>query len=297
MVSVNECAMEVVETLLDYVDELNIDVRELRNGATVVDCGVEAPGGIRSALMFSLAAMGGVAELDTLVRTIGKQPLLFLDIVTETPLLATIACQWPYWRIEVESKMYDIFGPARALARIPEEIYDRLGYEDDFDMCVALLYASEIPGEDLADFLARACNVDPEGLTILVARDGSLASIVERSSRVLLYSLRDLLRLDGIDVISAHASVPIVPRSPEDAIFYAGSCFLHVRTDADLDLGDIASKLVSRSRREYGSPILSMPRERAEEILLPSSVMLFDDSRSEMASAGYQDLDRILNLI
>ncbi|MEM0022722.1 MAG: methenyltetrahydromethanopterin cyclohydrolase, partial [Archaeoglobaceae archaeon] len=64
MLSVNEIALEIVETMLDYEEELRIQSKKLENDATVVDCGVNVPGSYEAGILYTQVCMGGLADVN-----------------------------------------------------------------------------------------------------------------------------------------------------------------------------------------------------------------------------------------
>ncbi len=60
---INEMGFEVFEEMLDYGDELQIEVHELENGTVVIDAGVEARGGIGAGIYLSRLCMSDLADI------------------------------------------------------------------------------------------------------------------------------------------------------------------------------------------------------------------------------------------
>ncbi|MGI6331424.1 MAG: methenyltetrahydromethanopterin cyclohydrolase [Zhaonellaceae bacterium] len=65
MFSVNQEAVRIVkEKIIPYAEQLNCKVIKLKNGATVVDMGVEMPGGYLAGKLFVEATIGGLGHVD-----------------------------------------------------------------------------------------------------------------------------------------------------------------------------------------------------------------------------------------
>ena len=65
MFSINQQAVKIVkEKILPFVEQLNCRVVHLKNGATVVDMGVEAPGGFQAGKLMVEATIGGMGHID-----------------------------------------------------------------------------------------------------------------------------------------------------------------------------------------------------------------------------------------
>ena len=69
-------------------------------------------------------------------------------------------------------------GPARALALKPEETYEEIGYMDEADIAILTLEADQLPGEDVTDYIAQECKVQPENVFVLVAPTSSLVGSI-----------------------------------------------------------------------------------------------------------------------
>jgi methenyltetrahydromethanopterin cyclohydrolase len=63
MISVNKYGYRAFEEMLDNAEELNIEVSELSNGATVVDAGINAPGGYGAGMYLSRLCLADLADL------------------------------------------------------------------------------------------------------------------------------------------------------------------------------------------------------------------------------------------
>ena len=53
MDSINRMAIELVDEAIDFADELRVDAYELDSGATVLDFGVDAEGGIEAGMLLA----------------------------------------------------------------------------------------------------------------------------------------------------------------------------------------------------------------------------------------------------
>ncbi|HDM60110.1 MAG TPA: methenyltetrahydromethanopterin cyclohydrolase, partial [Archaeoglobus veneficus] len=62
MISVNELAFNLIEEILDYEEdyeeEYKINIETLDNGATIIDCGVNVPGGYNAGILYTQVCMG-----------------------------------------------------------------------------------------------------------------------------------------------------------------------------------------------------------------------------------------------
>src|SRR4029453_16258718 len=102
MVSLNELAWRRCDNLAGAAERLNIAVLQSADGARVVDCGVEAAGGLEAGRLMAevcLADLGGVAIQQ---GNIGDWAGPLVTIQTDQPMLACMASQYAGWQITAE---------------------------------------------------------------------------------------------------------------------------------------------------------------------------------------------------
>ena len=63
MISVNERATTIVQQMINDCEALGVRVKRLKNGADVIDAGVEAPGSMEAGRLFACACMGGLGQV------------------------------------------------------------------------------------------------------------------------------------------------------------------------------------------------------------------------------------------
>mgnify|MGYP002760241048 FL=1 len=64
MESINRTAIELVDEALDFAGELDVAGYELDNGATVIDFGVDATGGVEAGLLMAEIQTAGLASVN-----------------------------------------------------------------------------------------------------------------------------------------------------------------------------------------------------------------------------------------
>ena len=242
MLSVNERAYQIVEDLIEFAEDYCVDVIELRNGATVIDCGINAKGSYDAGMFFIQISMGGLAGVNVQLEDVRDVSIPFVYVYTDYPALACLGCQMAGWKIEVDGFKGYASGPARALALKPKKIFDTLGYEDDTEYAVVTMESDRIPNEDVAEFVAYECDVDTSEVYMLVAKPNSLVGaiqIVGRVVEVALFKL-NLLGYDVNMIQNAMGKCPIPPICEKthvianDFIAYYGSVHLLAKQDSDL---------------------------------------------------------------
>ena len=62
-ISVNNNAFKIVEEMIENSQTLNVEVVKLKNGSTIVDCGIKVAGGHLAGLLLSKACLGNLANV------------------------------------------------------------------------------------------------------------------------------------------------------------------------------------------------------------------------------------------
>ncbi len=261
MLSVNEAAVDVVDEMICWSEELKIKVHTLDNGSTVVDCGIEVSGSYEAGLRFIEACMGGLGTASLGVRRIGNLPLAFVDVATDHSSIACLGAQTAGWQIGVGEYVAMGSGPARALARKPTEIFDRIAYHDDAECAVIALESNKLPDEEIMQFIADECKVDVDEVVALVAPTTCLVGSVQVAGRVIETGIRRLheLGFDTRNIQHAAGTAPIAPvmldemraiGSTNDSIIYYGSVVLTTRGFDE----EIFKQVPSKVAENYGKP-------------------------------------------
>ncbi len=291
MLSVNELALDVVEDMLDYEEELNVRSRKFSNGATVIDCGVNVKGGYDAGIMFVQICMGGLAGVNIQVDEINGIPIPFVWVYTDHPALACLGCQKAGWKIELDNFKAIASGPARALALKPRETYELIDYEDDTDYAVIVLETDTLPNAEVMEYIARECDVDVEETYAVVAPTRSLVGSIQISARVLETALFKMVQL-GYDpklVRNAIGRAPIAPimgdnvramGATNDSIIYYGSAILTVDR-----YEEVLENLPSEKSSAYGKPFYEIFKEAGYDfyridpnVFAPAKVVINDSS-------------------
>lgn len=261
LLSVNEKALEIAEEMMDWSDELKVKTIELKNGASIIDCGINVEGGYEAGLMFTNICMGGFGVSSISVRNINDIPLAFIDITTDHPAIACLGAQKAGWRISVDKYFAMGSGPARALALKPKKTYERIKYEDDYDYAVIALESNQLPDEKVIEYIAEACHVDSANVVALVAPTASIVGSVQVSGRVVETAVFKLNEL-GYDVnkiVSGTGCAPIAPVVKDDlkamgctndSVIYYGSVVLNVKGFEET----LFKQVPSSTSSDYGKP-------------------------------------------
>ncbi len=217
MFSINQQAVKIVkENIIPFAEQLNCKVYLLKNGATVVDMGVEARGGWLAGKLFVEATIGGMGHVDFGQFHLGELTLPSIDVYIDHPVEATLSSQFSGWKMprkDIPGYINPIgSGPARAIAR--NDIFSQSWhYQDIHHETVFAAQTQEIPDDKVAEMVAEACNLSPENVYILAAKTANLTGTIQVCSRTVEASLWRLYR-KGFDIgkiISGMGTCPIAP--------------------------------------------------------------------------------------
>jgi len=259
MESLNRMATELVDEALDFADELAVDAVELDNGATVLDFGLEAVGGVEAGLLLAEIQTAGLATLGTTVADVAGAPRTVVDLATDHPALACLCAQKAGWELSVDGFEGLGSGPARALVAEEEE-FARVGYRDEFDFAVLAVEADDLPGEAVAEHVADRCGVPPSGVFLPTFPTASIVGSVTTAARASeLAAFRAMeTGYDPLDLLSVSGRAPVAPVAADeetaiartnDALAYGARVHLTVEEPFD-----DPTELVSSAREDYGRP-------------------------------------------
>lgn len=217
MFSVSQDAVRIVkEKILPYAEQLNVSVHLLKNGATLIDMGVEAPGGWLAGKRFVEASIGGLGQVNFGVYRQDDIVLPSVDVYIDHPQEATLSSQFSGWKMPGKDAPGSIIpigsGPARAIAR--NDIFAQAwGYQDIHHETVFGAQTTELPNESVADEIAQACRIQPQNLYILAARTGSIAGMIQVCSRTVEAAMGRLFKkgFNLASIVCGSGTCPIPP--------------------------------------------------------------------------------------
>ncbi len=262
---INEMGFEVFEEMLDYADELKIEVHELENGTVVADAGVKAKGGYGAGVYLSRLCLADLAEVQLTPFDINGVLLPGIQVATDHPSVSCMASQCAMWQVKADKFFAMGSGPARVLARKTRDLYDKIGFEECSDVGVVVLEAGGLPDEKVASQMAEQCGIDPADLRIAVAPTDSIAGLVQVSARVVETGLHKLFT-SGFDITTIKSGWGRAPISPvtgdatmcmgssNDAIIYGGETYYTLRYDNLDELQQYLKGMPSTSSRDWGAP-------------------------------------------
>lgn len=263
----NALAAPQVEKLLAAADVLRLRVSRSDSGATLVDAGISAPGGLEAGRRIAEICMGGLGTV-TLVPGDGTvNGLTQLHVHSADPVLACLASQYAGWSLshgEDKGAFRALAsGPGRAIAR-RETLYDELDYADRFDRAVFVLEVDRVPPTPLIEKVARDCDLPAERVSFILTPTRSLAGTVQIVARVLEVALHKAHALHfPLDrIVDGTGVAPLPPPAADflsamgrtnDAILFGGSVTLFVDASDD-QARQLAATLPASASRDYGKP-------------------------------------------
>mgnify|MGYP000698075591 FL=1 len=270
--SVNKLTQPLVQELIDNSDKLRLGVQKLQNGCTIIDAGIDVPGGLEAGRIITEICMGGMGTASISQSAYTENWPLTINVHATNPVLACLGSQYAGWSLSHE-KYYALgSGPARAMATkqkegvtVPvEALYTELEYQDSADTTALVIENDKIPPVEIIDKIATACGVSAEKLTIIVTPTSSLAGGVQVVGRVLEVAMHKAheLHFPLENIIDGTGSAPICPPHPDfvkamgrtnDAILFAGQVHLFVK-GSDEDAEKLAKELPSSTSKDYGKP-------------------------------------------
>jgi methenyltetrahydromethanopterin cyclohydrolase len=270
--SVNREAKKLLDKLLTQANRYGVIVRKTKQGATLIDAGIKAKGGLQAGKIITEICLGGLGKANIYVGQYGDMHLPSILVRTDHPAIATMGSQFADWQIKHEDFFAIGSGPARALARKDTQLYQKIDYKDKADTAVIVLETGTEPPEPVIKEIAASCQIPIKGLSLILTPTTSLAGSTQVSGRIVETGIHKLMKL-GIDprkVMTAIGTAPIAPVHPKfivamgrtnDAILYAGRAHYNVTGYSDEELKKIVKKAPSSASKCYGQPFQKIFKE------------------------------------
>jgi len=262
--ALNARAADIADRMAERAAELRVDVHVLRSGARIIDAGISAPGGLAAGEAMAHACMGGLGHVSFVPLTIGGIAHQGVEIWTDHPAVACMASQYAGWAVHVDDYFAMGSGPLRAVARVEQELFEKLGYAESAERGVLVLETRAMPTERIVDWVSERAGIPASSLTFIVAPTASLAGGVQIAARIVETGLHkmDALGFDVRQVVSAVGTAPVPPVAKNDlraigrtndCILYGGRARYLVRAP-DETLADLAERLPASTSKDYGTP-------------------------------------------
>ncbi len=261
--SLNKAADLLARRMIENADRLKVAVRTTSRGSKVIDCGIDAVGGLEAGLTMAEICMAGLGLVNFVPSLAELWSGPSVTVRTDLPVVACMAAQYAGWKVQHEKFFAMGSGPMRAAAG-KEALFDKLGYREQPDVAVGVLETRTRPPDDVLHSLAEACGVADEQLTIVVAPTASQAGSVQIAARSVETALHKLFEL-GFDLNRVESGFGTAPLPPvarndlaaigrtNDAVLYGAEVTLWVRGDDEI-LREIGPKTPSSASPDYGEP-------------------------------------------
>lgn len=271
--SVNQMAWKIAQKFIDNPEFYGVNVSTSTAGATIVDAGVNAPGGFQAGKKLTECCMGGAGKAQLGFKTYGDVTFPSITVTSDHPAIAMLGAQFAGWRIkEPDGNIAIGSGPVRALTLKPKDVFEEIGYKDVSDKAVITLESNVLPSDVLIEKVTVASNIKAENLIVVVAPTASIAGLTQVAGRVVEVGIHKLKTLGlspkVIRYAMGYAPVPPVGTDFEvamartnDAILYGGTVYLTVDYDDETALQTMVNQAPSMASKDYGKPFLQIFRE------------------------------------
>src|SRR5262247_4194867 len=278
-VSVNALAAPRVAALVAAAPQLRLGVTLSEQGATIVDAGIAARGGLEAGRRIAEICMGG---LGSVALAPGEGKGAFQALAS---------------------------GPGRAIAR-RETLFEELGYADRSDRAAFVLEVDRVPPEPVIAKIARDCALAADRITIVLTPTRSLAGTVQVVARTLEVALHKAHALGFAleRIVDGTGAAPLPPPAPDflaamgrtnDAILFAGRVTLYVDA-ADADAARLAETLPASASRDYGKPFAQVFKDYQFDfykidpmLFAPAEVTVCNLASGKSFRGGKRDLARL----
>ena len=261
--TLNDRAHRLADRLAADAETLRIALWWTSDGARVLDCGVQAAGGLAAGLGMARVGLADLAGVTLLPPGTADLPCPLVQVVTDWPVLACMASQYAGWQVSAGKFFAMGSGPMRA-AYGKEELFDHIPGRERPGVAVGVLETRKLPTPEATAFLAEKLQLPPDRLTLLVAPTASIAGTVQVVARALETALHKLyeLKFDLTQVVSGAGVAPLPPVAADDvtgigrtndAVLYGGRVALWVRADDD-QLAAVGPRVPSSASRDHGAP-------------------------------------------
>jgi methenyltetrahydromethanopterin cyclohydrolase len=261
----NARAVDLITWGIEHSEELGIVTEKHQTGATLIDLGIKAKGGLAAGRFMTEVCLGGLGKTSVTTMRYEDVALPTIHVETDFPALATLGAQFAGWQIKTSDYFAMGSGPARAIALKPKELYQKIAYSEMSENAVLVLEADRYPTEEAIEYIAQECRTAPANVYALVAPTSSMAGAVQISGRVVESGIHRLSELgfDSKRILYGCGYAPISPIHPNaakamgrtnDAISYGGVTFYSVDSDDDTKLRELINRAPSSASKDYGRP-------------------------------------------
>lgn len=257
----NQRAWRICRQMTASASDFKVRHIELADGAQLIDCGIEVPGGLLAGLQVARVCTADLADIAFTTQAIGPWRGPAVRFATDHPVAACMASQYAGWKLAHDRYFAMASGPMRAAAQV-EDLYDHIGYTEVSDIVVGVLETDDFPPTSLCSEIAKKCGVPLSSLWLLLAPTHCQAGTIQIVARAVETALHKLHEL-GFDIAMVESGFGVAPLPPlaadmltalgrtNDAILYGGQVTLWVRA-SDAQLAELGPRIPSSASPDYG---------------------------------------------
>lgn len=262
-ISVQRYSAPLVAELVANAAALGCAVSKHETGATIVDAGIQVPGGLEAGRLIAEICMGGLGNVALRhVPQFANWPLSVV-VTAKQPVIACLGSQYAGWALSHEKFFSLGSGPARAIAQ-REEVFKDINYRDQGEQSVLVLETDKVPPAAVIEKVSKDTGLPANKLTFILTPTRSVAGSLQVTARVLEVALHKChaLHFDLSAIVDGYGIAPVPAPSPDfivgmgrtnDAILFGGFVQLFVNTD-DAAAEALATQLPSSASKDYGRP-------------------------------------------
>jgi len=278
--------------LLDDPQRFGAVTSRSGDGAVIVDCGVQTPGGTEAGLVLANVCLAGLAEV-RVVPAANDHGWPLVEVASDQPVTACMGSQYAGWQVTSESYFAMGSGPMRA-AYGGEELLKEIGVQENPEAVIGVLESASLPGDEICRQVAEKCRVEPSAVTLLVARTSSPAGacqVVARSLETALHKMHEI----GMDlecVVSGSGTAPLPPSAAgddlqalgwtNDAVLYGSDVKIWLDAE-DQWIQEQGPAIPSNSSADHGRPFIEIFRQYDEDFY-KIDPLLFSPARVTLVS-------------
>jgi len=246
----NHSALPIVNRLIENASKYAVIVEKSQSRATIIDAGINTAGGFLTGGLVTEICLAGCGAEKILPMKYGNVVLPSIFVQTTQPTLAILASQFAGWHIRTDGFSALASGPARALARKPKDLFEKINYKEESEIAILVLETESKPPESVIEQIAAKCKVEPRNLFLIVFSTTSQTGATQVSGRVLETGLCRLMAL-GLNpwiIDYAWGSAPIALTHPllevamervNSAILLGGNANYNVNFEDDQKLEQV----------------------------------------------------------
>ncbi len=265
--TLNLNAQQIVDAACAEADLYRLQVTACSSGARIVDCGVQAAGGLAAGKLLADVCLAGLGDVKLTQGDANLYRGPGVQVRADHPVTACMASQYAGWQVGLD----DYFGMGCGRMRDGyggEGVFQELDCPEQTTVAVGVLETSQLPTADVCRYVAERCQVECDQLTLLVARTASLAGgvqVVSRSVETALHKLHEI-GFDLAQVVAGFGTAPLPPVAANDivaigrtndAVLYGGHVTLWVRCD-DAVIDAVGPRVPSSSSSDFGEPFMDI---------------------------------------